>query len=101
MSYTYWLHEKVQTDFDEAYAWYENKKTGLGNEFLEAVEIKIAEIIANPTYFGSKGNASYREALTNRFPFIIVYILYPKRKEILICAVYNAKRSTKGKYRTP
>ena len=101
MSYTYWLHEKVQTDFDEAYEWYEDKKTGLGNEFLDAVETKIAEIIANPTYFGSKGNTKYREALTDRFPYIIVYIIYAKRKEILICAVHNAKKSTKRKYRTP
>lgn len=101
MSYTYWLHEKVQKDFDEAYEWYEDKKIGLGNEFLSAVEDKIAEIVANPTYFGSKGNTKYREAFTGRFPFIIVYLLYPEREKILICAVHNAKKSIRGKYRNP
>ena len=99
MSHTYRFHEKVQLDFEEAYEWYEDKKTGLRNEFLEAVETKIAEIIANPTYFASKGNAKYREALIDSFPFIIIYILYSKRKEILICSVHNAKKSTKRKYR--
>lgn len=48
MSYTYWLHEKVQLDFSEAYEWYEDKKTGLGDEFLLAVEKKIVEIVTNP-----------------------------------------------------
>ena len=101
MRHTYRFHVKVQLDFEEAYEWYEDKKAGLGNEFLDAVETKIAEIIANPTYFGSKGNAKYREALIDRFPFIIIYMLYSKRKEILICAVHNAKKSSKRKYRTP
>lgn len=101
MKYTYWLHQKVQIDFDEAYEWYEDRKTGLGNEFLNAVETKIAEIIANPAYFGSRGNPKYREALTDRFPFIVVYIIYPKTNEIFICAVHNAKKSTKRKYRNP
>ena len=101
MSYTYWLHEKVQLDFSEAYEWYEDKKTGLGDEFLLAVEKKIVEIVTNPEYFGSKGNMKYREALTERFPFIIVYIINAKRNEIVICAVHNAKKSNKGKYRIP
>ena len=28
MIYTYWLHEKIQTDFNEAFAWYEDKQEG-------------------------------------------------------------------------
>jgi len=30
MTYTYWLHEKIQPDFNEAFAWYEDKQEGLG-----------------------------------------------------------------------
>ena len=101
MKYTYWLHEKVQIDFNEAFEWYEDKRSGLGNKFLNAVESKLAEIVVNPEHFGSKGNEKYREALIDRFPFVIVYILYLKRKEIFICAVHNAKKSINRKYRKP
>lgn len=44
MSYTYWLHEKIQTDFNEGFAWYENKKKGLGFEFLNEIEGAINKI---------------------------------------------------------
>lgn len=38
MTYSYWLHEKVQADFNEGFAWYEDKLPGLGFEFLAAIE---------------------------------------------------------------
>ena len=99
MTYTYWLHEKIQTDFNEAFAWYEDKQEGLGYEFLNAVEKKIADIVALPQAFGSKGNRSYREALAERFPYIIVYKIYSRKREIFISAVHHAKKSPRKKYR--
>ena len=95
------LHETVKLDLDEAYDWYEDKKVGLGDDFLKEVQVRLADITANPQYFGSKGNRKYREAATDRFPYIIVYIIYLERKEIFICTVHNAKKSTRGKYRIP
>ncbi len=100
MSFSYWLHEKVQTDFNEGFAWYENKLPGLGYEFLAAKEKKITEIIHHPETFGSKGNPKYREALLNRFPYVIVYRIY-KQKEIFINSVHHTKKSLRNKYRRP
>lgn len=99
MIYTYWLHEKIQIDFNEAFAWYEDKQEGLGYEFLNAVEKKLAEIVALPQTFGSKGNPNYREALVDRFPYIIVYRIYSRKREIFISAVHHAKKSPRKKYR--
>ena len=56
MRYTYWLHEKVQTDLDEGFEWYKEKLEGLGHRYLNAIEKKIAEIATHPEIFGSKGN---------------------------------------------
>lgn len=33
MSYNYWLHEKVQTDFNEGFTWYGEKLEGLVMNF--------------------------------------------------------------------
>ncbi|MEO6452880.1 MAG: type II toxin-antitoxin system RelE/ParE family toxin [Ginsengibacter sp.] len=101
MNYYYWLHEKVQIDFNEGFAWYENKLEGLGHEFLAAVEEKIAEIVSHPETFGSKGNPYYREALLDRFPYVIVYRVYERKKGIFISALHHAKKSQRMKYRRP
>ncbi len=101
MSYTYWLHEKVQTDFDEGFTWYENKRKGLGDEFLLDIEKKIDVILNQPEAFGSKGHLYYREALLDRFPYVIVYRIYKRKKEIFISSVHHTKKSVGKKYRRP
>ncbi|MDQ6764095.1 MAG: type II toxin-antitoxin system RelE/ParE family toxin [Bacteroidota bacterium] len=72
MSYTYWLHEKIQKDLNEGFTWYEERQSGLGHDFLEAIEKKIYDIIDHPEAYGSKGNPQYREASLKRFPYVIV-----------------------------
>lgn len=101
MSYQYWLHEKIQVDMSEAFEWYEQKQYGLGHEFLNEIENKIQEIIKHPQAFGSKGNLAFREALINRFPFVIVYKIYEQKKEVFISAIHMTKKSPKKKYRKP
>lgn len=99
MSYTYWLHEKVQEDINDGFAWYEDRLPGLGHEFLNAIENKIAAIITHPETFSSKGNSRYREALIHRFPFVIVYRIYKQKKEIFISSIHHTKKSVRKKYR--
>lgn len=99
MSYTYWLHENVEDDFQEAYSWYEERKKGLGAEFLDTVQSTIAEITEHPESWGSKGNPNYREALLRKFPYVIVYKIYKRKEEIFICAVHHTKKNPQKKYR--
>lgn len=95
MKYTYWLHEKIQEDINGGFTWYEDKTKGLGFEFLNSIEKKISEIIEHPQSFGSNGNPRYREALANKFPYVIVYRIYEKKKEIFISSVHHTKKSPK------
>jgi hypothetical protein len=101
MRYTYWLHEKIQKYLNEGFAWYEDKLEGLGYEFLTAVENRIIEVVGHPETFGSKGNPRYREALVKKFPYVIVYRIYKKKKEIFISSIHHTKKSPKRKYRHP
>ncbi len=101
MSYTYWLHEKVQADFDNGFAWYENKRKGLGDEFLLDIEKKIDGILNQPEAFGSKGHLNYRKALLERFPYVIIYRIYKRKKEIFISTLHHTKKSSGKKYRRP
>ena len=38
-------------DIEEAYLWYEKQRTGLGEEFLDAVDSLLNNIVAHPTAY--------------------------------------------------
>ena len=68
MNYTYRLHPKAYKDYAEAYAWYEDRRTKLGERFLKAVRNKIEQIALNPKIYGRKSNKVFREAKVEFFP---------------------------------
>ena len=59
-------------DAREAYLWYEERRLGLGQEFLECVDECIDRIRRNPELF-EVVHDEYRRALVRRFPYIIFY----------------------------
>lgn len=63
---------EVQRDIDEAYSWYEERRPGLGEEFLSCMEACIQAIIRTPEIY-AKVHEEYRRALLRRFPYAIFY----------------------------
>lgn len=59
-------------DVDEAYSWYENRRIGLGEEFLSCVDACIQIICRTPELY-MKVHENYRRALVRRFPYAIFY----------------------------
>ena len=99
MRYGYRLHPDTEKDYNEAYEWYEEKVKGLGERFIKAVRNKIEEIAEHPATFGSRIRKGYREAQVDFFPYLIVYKVYPKQKEIFIASIHHTKKNPKKKYR--
>lgn len=99
MSYTYRLHPLAFKDYDEAYAWYEDKQKDLGERFLKAVRNKIEKIAANPKAYGSKSNKSFREAKIEFFPYLIVYKIKKDNQEIFISSIHHTRKNPRKKYR--
>jgi plasmid stabilization system protein ParE len=64
--------DAAEADIDETLAWYEQRQTGLGFEFLRAVDARIRSIQRNPEMCGFV-ERHYRRALVRRFPFAILY----------------------------
>ena len=62
MKYVLDFHEGVADDSLEAYEWYENKRLGLGERFLETLTKMLHQIATNPATFGEKSQKGYREA---------------------------------------
>ncbi len=76
------FHPEVDGEVDEAYAWYERQRSGLGEDFLAAVEEILLQIgslpRAHPTIY-----RNVRRAAPKRFPYGVFYRVHPERIEVV------------------
>jgi len=86
MTYILEVKEEANSEIIEAYLYYEAKRIGLGEEFLEHLDTYFDRIIANPKHFPQK-RKPYREAFIKRFPFLIVYEI--EKKKVIVYSVFN------------
>jgi plasmid stabilization system protein ParE len=66
------LTPQALDDAREAYAWYEQRSDGLGDEFLAEIERCFDVIRERPEMF-ERANKEYRRAIVRRFPYAIYY----------------------------
>lgn len=99
MNYTYLLHPLAEHDYVEAYNWYEDRQQGLGERFIESVRVKLQAIADRPEAYGARNNRNFREALIDDFPYLIVYRVNKRKKQILISSVHYTGKSPRKKYR--
>jgi plasmid stabilization system protein ParE len=81
-------HE-ARDDIDEAYAWYEQQKAGLGERFLSALRDVLDAIAANPDHCGVV-HRDVRASTLRRFPYVVYYRVETAR--VLILAVQHGRR---------
>ena len=83
------LSRAAKRDIDLAFVWYEQRKPGLGDEFLAAVEDCLETIQRHPKMYAIQ-TKNLRVALVGRFPYLVVYRLLHDR--IRISAVVHGSR---------
>jgi plasmid stabilization system protein ParE len=66
------LAPETELDLAEAYAWYEKRRVGLGEEFLSSVDACLEGIRRQPEMYALV-HETYRRALIRRFPFAVFY----------------------------
>ncbi|MFW5760106.1 MAG: type II toxin-antitoxin system RelE/ParE family toxin [Cyclobacteriaceae bacterium] len=80
----------AELDATEAANWYNEKREGLGNEFLLALDAKLNAIRRNPNHFqGIYKNI--QRALTERFPYGIFYVV--EDETIYVLAIQHTSRN--------
>lgn len=79
----------ARSEFDEAVAWYEGERVGLGLEFKDAVDEVLARIAATPLIFRAM-RGPVRRAVVKRFPYTIHFL--HEADQIVVLAVYHAAR---------
>ncbi len=84
------FHSRAKAELDEAVAYYERQKAGLGLDLLSAVEHAVRQIRRNPAFGALYKSTKYRHFLIRRFPYVVFYV--ELEDAIWILAVAHGKR---------
>lgn len=90
MKYRVIVRPEAEDDLKEAYSWYEDKRTGLGHDFLLQVDAGLNFIARYPTIHPIEYKGT-RKHLIKRFPYKIIYLV--QNEQIIILAVIHGRRS--------
>lgn len=80
----------AELDATDAAKWYNEKREGLGDEFVLALDAKINATQRNPDSF-QISYKNIRRALTERFPYGIFFIV--EDENIYVLAIQHTSRS--------
>ena len=83
---------EAQQDVDEAYSWYEERRLGLGEEFLSCVDACIQKVSRMPELY-AKVHEEYRRALVRRFPYAIFYEY--RGEKVIVYSIFHTSRNPK------
>ena len=83
------VRKTARADMAEAFAWYEGRRAGLGQEFLDAAAASFASIEVQPQIF-SLAVDDIRMAPLRRFPYVVYFVALPRHTSVL--AVIHGRR---------
>jgi len=87
LSYT--ITQEASEDIKQAYNWYENQQTNLGERFLNQVLASIQRTCTNPSIYPKK-HLNYQQTLVEHFPYVIFFRKI--NNTIVVFAVFNTKQ---------
>ncbi len=90
---------EAEFDVDDAYSWYEDQHSGLGEQFLSSLDACIRKISRTPEAFPIV-LANYRRALLRRFPYSLFFETSTQTLTIY-CVFHNARDPEKWRKRLP
>lgn len=94
MKYHLIIKEEANQEIIDSYLYYENQSKGLGEKFLENLEIYFERIQKYPKHYQIK-RKPYREVFVKNFPFVIIYEI--NENDIIVYAVFHTRRNPNNK----
>ena len=92
------IHELAHEEYIDAYGGYEDKQTHLGERFMLEVEKALEQIVKYPLRY-PKIKRSFRRAVVDGFPYVVIFEYYPRLKLIHVASIRHMKRKQRGQYR--
>jgi plasmid stabilization system protein ParE len=93
------IDPQAANDLDEAYAWYENQRVGLGEDFLTRVQACLTVLQRFPEMH-ARVHGDYRRALVRKFPYAIFYE-YADNRVTIYSVFHTSQDPEKWKRRLP
>jgi plasmid stabilization system protein ParE len=90
MKYRVLIRPEAEIDLKYAFSWYEDKRPGLGHDFLLQIEAGLRYIERNPESNPPEYKGA-RKYLVKKFPYKIIYLA--EEAGIVILAVIHGKRN--------
>lgn len=85
------LRPEAESDVERVYGWCEERRRGLGREFVEELEKLFARLQESPRLY-PRSHRELRRALLNRFPYAVFYTL--RSDEIVVSAVFHQSQDS-------
>ena len=91
MKYRIIIRPVAEDDLREAFLWYEDRRKGLGFDFLLQVDAGLRFIKRFPEIFRPEYKGT-RKHIIKRFPYKIIYLV-EKQKIIILAAIHGKRHS--------
>lgn len=92
--------KEAHRDTLEAYFYYEEKQTGLGERFLNLLEQCYSSLSQHPEHYGYIHEDPFnilRDVKLEKFPYLIVFEI--REKDVVVYAVHNTYKRPANKLR--
>lgn len=83
----------VMHTISDAYDWYESRKSGLGDEFIDCVDELLNRVCMIPESYAIVYR-DVRRAVIKRFPYAVYYRIISSR--IVVTAIFHSRRDPKS-----
>lgn len=94
MSFPIHLTEEAFLEETEAFLFYEDQQTGLGERFLKEIEVALQKVSAHPTHYSfSDKTKTIRDISLIKFPFVIIFEM--EADKIIVYHIHHTKKELK------
>ncbi len=76
------VHPRVETQGGAACDWYDSQRVGLGDEFIDELDVAIEKAHNNPLLY-QKAHSEIRRVLLRRFPYAVFFVATDNQVSVL------------------
>lgn len=85
----------AENELAEAFEWYEERKSGLGNLLYKELDYYLSLINSNPYLFQIKYDGELRAAGLNKFPYLVIFWVDELSFKIFVVSIFHTSRQPK------
>ncbi len=101
MAYNLIIKEEADADALEAFLYYQDRKNGLGERFLQSIQDAYTKLEANPQFYSilkTDKKKIFRDIKVSDFPFVIIFEIIVN--DVIVYAVHSTYKKQPAKFRS-